>query len=207
LLTIVQKILNRLRRTPQLRWLRIVVKDLTKPVPFYESRLPITVVSLPDDVAKISAELSNIPPEHWNDIQDRLRAGHRCNIAKHQGQTVYSSWVGLNVAYSYLLDRTFELSSDQVYLYGSYTIPEYRNLGIQAAAMKDCLTELKRLGYKQAIAFIEPGNKAAQRMPQKLGFDLVGITGLVELFGIRFYFHRDKPTLLVPTKRNYWRKV
>jgi ribosomal protein S18 acetylase RimI-like enzyme len=202
-----RKLIRRVLRTPKLQWLDIVARDLNQNVQFFPARLPFRFEVLPPDLLELEKRLVDIPDVHKSDLKRRVAYGHICCIAEYEGQVIFTSWIATRRCYSYLLDREIELGNDEAYLYSAYTLPEFRGQGVHPSATTRRLQYLKEHGYTKAFAFIEPNNNAAQRMPAKLGYKKIGTTGLVEVAGIRWYFHRDGGHFSAITRRNYWRKV
>ena len=202
-----QKIIRRLLRKPQFRRLVIVAKTLDGSLTAYQARIPFDFEELPQDVQKIEASLAHIPAEHRNDIGRRVHRGDLCHIAKRNGQIIFVSWIAFGDCYSYAMDKEYELADNEAYLYSAYTLPEFRGNGIYPAVHSQSLRLLKDLGYKRILAFIASENSAAMRMPEKLGYDKVGTTGFIEMFGFRWYFHEDRGAFNALKRRNYWRKL
>lgn len=184
-----------------------MTKTLDGSLPAYQARIPFDFEILPPDIEEVEARLAHIPAEHRPDIERRIHNGELCAVAKHNGQIIYVSWIAFGTCYAHILDREYELAEDEAYLYSVYTLPKFRGNGIHPAASCHRLQLLKEWGYKRDHAFIEPKNSAAMRMPEKLGYEKVGITGFIEVFGLRWYFHKDRGAFSALKKRNYWRKM
>jgi hypothetical protein len=204
---LLHKTIGRLRRGSRRKRLVIMVKALDHTLPSYQARIPINFEVLPSDVEEVEVRLAHIPPEHRPDVERRIHSGHRCCVAKHRGAIIYVSWIAFGTCYSYALDREYELAQDEAYAYGAYTLPRFRGNGTHPAASCHRLQLLEDWGYKREFAFMEPENSAAMRMPERLGYDKAGVTGFVEVFGFRWYFHRDRGAFSALRRHNYWRKV
>jgi GNAT superfamily N-acetyltransferase len=203
----ISKFVRRLTRKPRFEYLQIWMLDLSKPTPRTPLRIDFELEELPPDAKKVRQLLSHIPPEHTYDIEERIDRKHFGLAGKADGTIVYIVWVGDREIYSYLLDRSYALSEEEVYAYGAYTLPKYRNLGIHKAAAAKKTPILYSRGYRRQYAFIEHDNLAARRMPEQLGFRKIGITGFAELFGIRFYFHFDQGSFVNVKRRHYLKKT
>jgi hypothetical protein len=204
---LLRKILRRLCRKPKLRYLCIVAKDLNAPFPSCQARIPLEFQLLSPVVKEIEERLAHLPAEHRPDIAQRVQEDHRCVVAIHEGKLVFASWTAFGSCYSYFLDREYELSDTEAYLYGAFTLPKFRGKRIYPASNCYRLQLLKEMGYKRELALIEHDNKAAHRMPKQLAYRKAGITGFIEIFGFRLYFHRDHGAFSALTKRYYWRIV
>jgi len=201
-----QKIINRLSRKPSLKYLQVWQRNLKENIPPLPCDIQYDVVLLPQDEEVIEKRVANLPHIHRNDIPDRVAAKHKCYIATYEGETIYAAWSGVGHFYSYLLDRKFKLANDEIYFYGAYTFPEYRNLGIHTSVLSRVFQKISGT-YKTLIGFIEPYNKPAVKAAKKLSFEYSGRSGFVEIFGIRYYFHHDKGILTDLSDRQYFRKV
>ncbi len=186
-----RKIINRLSRKPNIKYLQVWQRDLREDIPTLPCDIQYAFVRLPQDVEAIEKRVANLPFVHRNDIPDRVAAYHKCCIATHGGETVDTAWLGVGYAYSYFLDRRFELADDEIYFYGAYTIPEYRSLGVHTSVRSRAL-QMASGSYKRVVAFIEPYNLPAVKSIKKLSYEYFGRTGYVEIAEIRYYFHRDK---------------
>lgn len=199
-------IVRRLFRKPKLKYVQVWQRDLRVDIPLISCGIQYDFVPLPPDVAVIEKRVANLPFIHRNDIPDRVAAHHKCFIATHGGKTVYSVWLGVGFAYSYSVDRRYELAEDEIYSYGGYTIPEYRGLGVHNSVQPRTLRWACGI-YNRVLAFIEPHNLPAIKSVKRLSYEYAGRTGYVEIAGIRYYFHYDKGAFSNLSRRYYFRKV
>jgi ribosomal protein S18 acetylase RimI-like enzyme len=184
----------------------IFVKELDELLPSYQARIPIEFEVLPSNLDVVVNKLTHIPSEHIFDIEQRLRNGDYCFAANHKGQIIHIHWIAVGKCYSYLLDREYELATDEGYAYSAYTLPEFRGNGIQPSVTCHRNNLLRDWGFKRVYGFMDPHSKAALRMPEKLNYVKVGYTGFIEVFGIRRYFHMDRGYLRALRRRSYWQK-
>jgi RimJ/RimL family protein N-acetyltransferase len=198
---------KRLCRRPQTRWFGVMMKGLDVQLPECQARVSVDVEELPPDATQIAIALGHLPKIHTFDIPQRVENGHRCFVARYGQQAVYVTWIALGQCYSYALDREYKLADDEAYSYSSYALPEFRGNAIHPAVRCHILHLLKEAGYERAYSFIDPKNRAAKRMPERLGYEKVGITGFVEVAGIRWYSHWDRGTFSALAKRSYLRKM
>ena len=205
--SLLDRVIGRLRRRPRLKRLLVVSRPLQGPQPVYECLLPLEIEALPGDKEEVEASLSHLPTEHTFDIAERLRRGDGCIVAKHGGRVVYVVWVAFKKYYSHLLDREYELANDEIFTYGAYTVPEFRGKGIQPTVACRMYGGMKDTGYKRLLAFIDPKNPSAMSIIDKYGYERVGMSGYVEIFGIRWHFHWDGGAFSTLAKRHYLRKV
>jgi RimJ/RimL family protein N-acetyltransferase len=199
--------IKRLCRRPQTRWFVVMMRTLSIQLPECQTRVSVDIEELPPDADQIAAELGHLPSIHTFDVPQRVESGHRCFVARYGQRSVYVSWIALGQCYSYALDREYKLADDEAYSYSSYTVPEFRGNGIHPAVRCYILRLLKEAGYDRAYSFIDPYNQASKRMPERLAYERVGITGFVEVAGIRWYSHWDRGTFSALEKRSYLRKM
>lgn len=204
---LLERVIRRLCRRPRLERVIVLSRSLDGPQPFYECLLPLEIETLSGTAEEIKALLSHLPVEETYDIEERLKRGDGCVVAKHDGRVVYVAWAGFKKCYSYLLDREYELANGEVFGYGAYTVPEYRGKGIHPTVGCRMHGEMREKGYKRALSFIDPKNLPAISIIEKYGLERVGVSGYVEVFGIRWYFHWGRGAFSALTKRHYLRKV
>jgi ribosomal protein S18 acetylase RimI-like enzyme len=180
---------------------------LDGPLPDFRATLAIEMTELPPGLDAHETALAVLPPEHRHDVPQRLARGDRCWATRHGTELVHALWIGLGSTYSYELDRRFPLETTDATFYGAYTVPAYRSRGIDSAVAAHIIVLLRERGMRRCILLIDPHNPAALRVPEKFGFRIVGHTGFVEVFGLRWYFHRDGGFLPRVQPRTYWRKV
>jgi ribosomal protein S18 acetylase RimI-like enzyme len=182
-------------------------RDLDCLVENFPASLELEFIDAPKDLEHLRELLGDVPLEHRVDLEERHRAGQRCYVARHRGRVVHAAWLAFGHCYSYLLDRTYELAPDQAYLYGSYTQPEFRQRGIQLAGTCHRLQVLRAQGFRSVVGLVDPANPLAHRTHPKTGYGPAGISGYIEVFGVRLYFHRDHDAFTALRRPWYWRKM
>lgn len=185
----------------------MMYRDLDGTLATFAARAPLEIEELGTDADQVEQALAAIPTAYRNDVAQRLAVGDRCWVARRSGELAYEAWAGVGSTYSYALDRRLPLESRDTTIYGAYTVPAARNLGIHSAVSSHVLAVMRQRGMGRIVILMEPGNLAALRMPAKLGFRTVGYTGFAEVCGIRLYFLRDRGFLSHVRPRHYWRKV
>jgi hypothetical protein len=202
-----RKVAGRLSRRPRFAYLTVWKRELDRPVEVFPAAIELDYVDGPEDPNELRELLKDVPIEHRNDVDQRQRAGQRCFIARHRGQVVHTAWVAFGTCYSYLLDRAYDLASDQAYLHGSFTQPDFRRQGVQLAGTCHRLQVLRDRGFRRVLGLVDPKNPLAMRSHPKTGYVSAGTSGFVEVFGLRFYFHRDRDAFTALRRRNYWRRM
>lgn len=202
-----KKALRKLTKKPQCKSLIIVKKNLSQlslpPQPLIDVEFEV----LPPDKATMQEILAPIPKIHWFDIDQRIEQAHICYVGRHQGHVIYMAWIAINQCYSYYLERRYNLADNECFLYNAYTLPDYRGKNIHSLMQYHHLQYMRQKNFRRNLAFIQTDNKAARKMPQKLNYEQVGITGFIEISSIRFYFHRDGGAFTALKQRNFLRRV
>jgi GNAT superfamily N-acetyltransferase len=205
---LVRKLLGHVFAMPRLNWLWVITRELDDSLPDYQARISFDPAVLPPDAEEIEVSLAHIPEEHRPDVEQRTCNGHRCFVARHNGQIIYACWVAFGTCYSYALSREYELAGDEAYGYGAYALPEWRGNGVHPAMICWVARTVMDWGYTQMFCFLDWRSLAAMRMPKKLGgrqsgVRKVGATGFIEAFGFRWYFHWDHGAFKALKRRFY----
>jgi len=179
------------------RRLWVFAKRLDEEIPLVKPEIPVECGRLHpaevDDLAGFHPEVS------VEEARARLQRGHHCYVARHAGRIVQAVWVGFGRVWVPYLGCWVELEAGDAYLYQSWTRSEYRRKGIAAARAIATLQELKKAGYRRAVAAIMPRAGAALGPPRLLGYAPCGIIGYYRLGPWRRPFYRplthDAPRL------------
>jgi GNAT superfamily N-acetyltransferase len=123
------------------------------------------------------------------DVTRYLSEGQRCFVAKHDGQVVSCFWVMRNEFFDYRIKRSIQLSDDEEYFLGGFTLPEFRGKGIIHYLFDETM-RYRTIDNPnmRALAFIDVRNTAMLRTIAKAGFMRVGHIGYFGLLGIRFTY-------------------
>lgn len=148
--------------------------------------VPIEVRRL--DESELTAYAALRPEE--KSIQQRLAAGHSCFVAWHDGRIVSASWFNAERAWIPDIADSLELRRGQIYGYDSYTATDMRGLNISPALRAHAYRVLRAAGYRSALGYVQPENRANFRALDKLGFRRTGVAGLINLGSRRLRFTR-----------------
>lgn len=113
---------------------------------------------------------------HESDFLTRLSAGRQCYAALCHGRIASVSWTAVGDATLWLLNGDFHLEQDAVYVYDSFTLPDFRGLRIQAPIFEAIRRDFEVAGYCRAVTFVVPENIPNLRSRGRLGFSACGIT-------------------------------
>jgi ribosomal protein S18 acetylase RimI-like enzyme len=112
---------------------------------------------LPDHLDRVMPAQS--PDKTRTQIEARFRKGEYCVAGQTSvGKVVHTHWFSLNSGEVLELGREFLLNGDEAYLYDSYTMPKYRELGIERAASEFTCTWLKYRGIRRSYAYVRSDN-------------------------------------------------
>lgn len=146
---------------------------------------------------KISAEIKKAQPNDYDRLKKicgpmvlgrRLARGDTCFIAIHNGIIVSNAWFTSKDEYIYELEREIELKKDEVYGFGLYVHPRYRNLGIGTAVAARRFLEAKKMGYKNMIAAVVSRDTVSQYIHKRLKFRPRERIVFIRIFGFKKFW-------------------
>jgi RimJ/RimL family protein N-acetyltransferase len=183
----------------------LLERSLEEPIPHAETHLPITIELLKKAEAdEYSMFRVKVRP---SEIVDRLNAGQWCFVARHEGKLISGSWAGVHTARSYYLNREIRLGQDEVYVYGSFTKPDFRGLFISPTIKVAMMRYFRDTGYRRMICWVSPENRPSLKALQKVGFRPLGIMGYLKIGPWRRDFYRTGNKLQDEGLRNFWFKL
>lgn len=120
----------------------------------------------------------------------RMPGGELCYTVRVDGKLAAFVWLAMRESVSSNLGSRFLLKPDEVYLYDTFTLPEYRGRGYCAYLTAVACQEVsKEYGKKAEIVLIRHNNHASLRAHHKLGdVKRLGMIGALRLLGCRFNF-------------------
>jgi hypothetical protein len=105
--------------------------------------------------------------------RERLRAGDRFVLCESGGQVVFYAWVMFGQ-----LDLSCRnyvpLAPDCAYTYKLYTVPAFRGRRICPAYYSFLKRELRGMGFRRLMAWVEAGNRASIHAHERSGLRPVG---------------------------------
>jgi GNAT superfamily N-acetyltransferase len=117
--------------------------------------------------------------------EERFDIGDVCYGAKIDGHYAHLKWIAFNRSFVWELDSVINLSSDSVYLYDGYTLPEYRGLGLTSITLDKTFQFLFEIGIKKAYSFILPYNFPILRSKAREKARNIGSISYVKIFKFR----------------------
>jgi RimJ/RimL family protein N-acetyltransferase len=130
-------------------------------------------------------------------IQRNCRTADICAIAEIDGDPVHVRAVKLNEFYVEWIERTIQVGSDSAYLYGAYTVPEYRGLGVAPKVTEKVLFYLSQIGIRKVYALIQSNNFPSLRYAQKVGYTKIGTVTFIRISRLKLYRFKGE------TKKDY----
>ena len=157
----------------------LIERPLDQPIQPVSPRVPVAISLLAEN--QVDEYCSFRPEADPAEMRQRLEAGRRCFVARHEGQIVHACWTMGGEAWIGYLDRRIRLAPGEVYICESFTDPEFRGQNIAPARVAWMAQYYKDAGYQRLVAIIMPENRAAFRPPEKVGFRPIGLMGYVKL--------------------------
>jgi len=202
-----KRIAGRLKRKPRHVRFYILMLRLDRPV-----RVPPPTVEIEIEEVKITDEdtlaaLAQV--DEWKTpeahLRDRLQSGQRCYVARYQGQIVAGRWFLEGEFDSSLLGRWFQMATNEIYGYNTFTIPAFRGKGINPYLTAESVRRMCAHNPHKTllVVLISVTNRASLRSAAKVGFKRVGLAGFVEVFGVRFHYLLGRGVLPATRKRFY----
>ena len=166
----------------------VVERAIPPSVDGVTSDVPVTTGPLaPEDVADY---LAFRPELDADDVRRRVRDGHQCFAARHEGKIVHANWVITGRAHVEFLGRDLELPPDAIYAGESYTASSFRGHNIAAVRSAHMMRHYYAAGYRRSISVVFPESRPACRAVEKAGYRPVAIMGRIKLGPWRWDFYR-----------------
>jgi SAM-dependent methyltransferase/GNAT superfamily N-acetyltransferase len=189
----------------------LMERPLDQPALPVSPRVPVAISLLGGD--QVDEYCSFRPEADPAQMRQRLEAGQRCVVARHEGQIVHACWTTDREARIDYLDREIRLAPGEAYIYESFTSPDYRGQHIASARVAWVAQDFRDAGCRRLLAIIMPENRVAFRVPEKSGYRPIGLMGYVRLGPWRHDFCRLEQGALPPggppTRHGsaYWDRV
>lgn len=170
------------------RRLLLLERPLDEPVPEIKTTLPVSIRLL--DKTELDEYLAFRPENGPSLIADWFDSGHRCFVARHEKQLISASWAATRRARIYYLDCEISLTPDEVYVYDSFTNPDFRGKSVSAAIRAEIIRHFRAAGYRRMILGTEPENKSNLYAVRKVGFRPFAMMGCMKIGRWRRDFYR-----------------
>src|SRR5208283_1712771 len=100
--------------------------SLAQPVSEVTAGLQVRVDVLQE--SEVHAYLAFRPDTPRRSVTERLRLGHQCYLARHEGGIVSASWTATRPVWSEYLGCKIALAAGDAYLFDTFTLPAFRGL-------------------------------------------------------------------------------
>ena len=108
-------------------------------------------------------------------------------IAEIDGKPVHIRGVMLNKSNVESIEREIRLNADSACLYGAYTAPEYRGMGVAPKVSEEIFRYLYQLGFKKVYGYIRSDNLPSLRYACKVGYRKIGEVEFLNIFKLKWY--------------------
>ena len=171
---------------------RVILMErlLDQPITAPTARLPVAINLLQATEVDEYAEF-----RRGTDIEEtrrRLAAGHRAFVARYQGQIVHAGWAAVERAWIDYLACDIVLAANEVFQYGSYTVPGFRGLNIAAVRISEMMRYFRDAGFRRIVAAVVPHNLPAFAPLVKTGYQPYSLMGYIEIGRWRRDFRRAR---------------
>ena len=161
------------------RRLLLVERALDQPIADFAPRLPVDVAMLAQD--ELDDYLVFRPGTTRREIAGRLRSGHMCFVARHEGRIVAAAWIAMQPVWVPFLGCRIDVTPDEAHVYDKFTLPAYRGHGIANVVRAHHLRHMQRAGLRRATGAVLPENVSSLRDDTKGGFRVYGVLGRIKL--------------------------
>jgi len=162
--------------------------SLDRQAPTTAARVPLEYGLLTD--ADVDEYLAFRHGATADEVRARLATGHRCFLARARGEIVHARWYATDRVFFFGLGYEVAAAPGSVIGYSALTAPEARGRGIAPAARVHALEALRADGYTREFAVVDPANRPAVRVVEKVGYRCVGSLGVLRLGSRRRPFVR-----------------
>jgi hypothetical protein len=148
------------------------------------AQIPVCVEILAEEAIH---SLMEIRPHYYQLplLQKRLKEGHFCFVARTGDTPIYISWMFVRSIYVPYLRKTLLLSPGEVYIDETYTVPEFRRLGVFSYGGYLARLKLRELGYERCSYAFASWQAINRRTSIRRKIDMVGEINIVNLPGFR----------------------
>jgi GNAT superfamily N-acetyltransferase len=168
------------------RRLLLLERHLDSPLAEAPPRVPVVMNLLKtteiDDYAGFRTDTDRA------EVHRRLESNHWCFVARYQGRIVNTLWATRRRAWIDYLSCEIQLSSDAVYIYDSFTSPQFRGNNIAPSQENRVVRYFRDAGCRHILVAVLPENKPGMRALEKAGFRPFRLIGYVTILYWRWNF-------------------
>jgi len=173
------------------RRLVLLERGLDIPVPDVSADPSFRVALLAD--GERAAYLEFRPDQDAVEIARRVERGDRCFATWQEQRIVHAAWAATGRAWIEYLSRELPLAAGDVYVYDSFTRPEFRGRGAAPLRARVLGQYFAARGYARVLTAVLQENAAGFRPLEKVGTRPVGAIGYIGIGPWRRHFVRRHP--------------
>ena len=111
---------------------------------------------------------NNVTPQVF---EKRIESGSRCYAVRLDGRIATVSWIATGSVWIDFIARELTLGEGEIYIYDSYTHPDYRGRRLQGSMLKQVLAQYEAAGYRRIGVIIAPENRSNIKSRLRSGFE------------------------------------
>lgn len=167
-----QTLLMRLMTTFYRRMV-LVGRELIPPpaMPVVPFPVEIGSVAIPANLDLLS---SFRPSLSTRSILERFERGDDCFAVWLDGRIVHTAWVAVRRARVDYLSRDIVLERDDIYIFDTYTAPDFRSLHLAQARAAFVASYYSERGFRRSLGLVAVENRAGLAVPETLGYRRLG---------------------------------
>lgn len=157
-------------------------------IPVYTARVAATYRVLESD--DVGEYLKFRPEARRKDFMARIASGHRCFASFVNNRLVDGCWMATSYAYVPYMHRYLPLALGDIYSYDSFTLPEYRALGIYMARNSFTARSNRDEGFARSVSLVAFENYGTWLILTRSGLETKGMYAYLRLPFGGIYFNR-----------------
>mgnify|MGYP001819871590 CR=1 FL=1 len=163
-------------KTTFLREMVLVARELSPPPPMPTLSLEVSIRALgrtefPRSRDGLRRSLSQ------KSFVERVERGDVCFALSIEGAVVHTAWVAVRRGPIEYLRRDLALEEDEIFVFDSYTNPEYRSLHLATARAAFVAEHYASRGFRRSLGVVAVENKAGLAVPESVGYRRIGSYG------------------------------
>jgi len=151
----------------------VVTKQLGPDIVVRAAKIDAVIEAL--DASQVNEYLEFKPWVDRNEIEQRIDDGHLCMAAWYEGRIVHAAWAAENRVHIPYIHSDILLEPRTVYIYDSYTRPEYRRSKLVMARSSTMHAHFAKRGYTRGFGAIAFMNKAGLSIVAPGGYHPIGM--------------------------------
>lgn len=165
------------------RYNRIIILELEERKKFRKYEAATLRQATEKNLEPLARCLGRAKPE----LKKRWERKDICFLAEANGSAVSATWVSFQKYRLDEVDYIFDPGANGIFLYDSYTVPEWRLKGIHVNVMQYLLDCLLNHSVEKVYSAIEHGNDLSLRTHLRFGFKVAQHITHVKVFGFRWH--------------------